>query len=113
MKSPFNQTALILLTSISFLSFTTVTDDPKDRLNVKGPLILVISLLKLHGPPIQKKTIISRNICQMVKSLDKTEMWFSKNKASNYSSSLIVKYFLGTCSKIIASKRLSVFRVKT
>lgn len=38
MKYPFNKTVLFLLTSILFLSFIAATDDPKDRLNVKGPL---------------------------------------------------------------------------
>lgn len=38
MKRSARLKAILLLTSILFLSFTIVKEDPKDRINVKGPL---------------------------------------------------------------------------
>jgi len=56
MKFSASQKILLLLTSILFISFTTINEDPKDRLNVKGPLSFGNTSFKLSWTARPKET---------------------------------------------------------
>ena len=56
MKFSASQKILLLLTSILFISFTTINEDPKDRLNVKGPLSFGDASFKLFWTAKPKET---------------------------------------------------------